>query len=35
MSEKKAYGFTTTILHNDRRKPVEQGSLHKPLHKPA
>lgn len=26
------YGFTTTILHNDRRKPVEQGSLHKPVH---
>ncbi|MGH8855015.1 MAG: aminotransferase class I/II-fold pyridoxal phosphate-dependent enzyme, partial [Telluria sp.] len=26
------YGFTTTILHNDRRKTVEQGSLHKPVH---
>jgi len=31
MSDKK-YGFTTTILHNDRRKAVEQGSLHKPVH---
>lgn len=31
MSEKK-YGFTTTILHNDRRKSIEQGSLHKPVH---
>lgn len=30
MSEK--YGFTTTILHNDRRKSIEQGSLHKPVH---
>jgi O-acetylhomoserine (thiol)-lyase len=28
----KPYGFTTTILHNDRRKPIEQGSLHKPVH---
>lgn len=32
MSEKKSYGFTTTILHNDRRKTIEQGSLHKPIH---
>ena len=32
MSEKKNYGFTTTILHNDRRKAIEQGSLHKPVH---
>ncbi|MES2898275.1 MAG: cystathionine gamma-synthase family protein [Pseudomonadota bacterium] len=32
MSEKKNYGFTTTILHSDRQKPVEHGSLHKPLH---
>ncbi|MFN3791576.1 cystathionine gamma-synthase family protein [Massilia sp.] len=31
MSEQK-YGFTTTILHNDRRKSIEQGSLHKPVH---
>ena len=31
MSDTK-YGFTTTILHNDRRKTVEQGSLHKPVH---
>jgi O-acetylhomoserine (thiol)-lyase len=26
------YGFTTTILHNDRRKSIEHGSLHKPVH---
>jgi O-acetylhomoserine (thiol)-lyase len=32
MSEKKHYGFTTTILHNDRRQAIEQGSLHKPVH---
>jgi len=32
MSEKKNYGFTTTILHNDRHKPIEHGSLHKPIH---
>jgi O-acetylhomoserine (thiol)-lyase len=32
MNEKKHYGFTTTILHNDRRKAIEQGSLHKPVH---
>lgn len=28
----KQYGFTTTILHNDRQKPAEQNSLHKPIH---
>ena len=32
MAEKKSYGFTTTILHNDRQKAVEHGSLHKPIH---
>lgn len=32
MSDQKSYGFTTTILHNDRQKPIEQGSLHKPVH---
>jgi len=32
MSDKHSYGFTTTILHNDRRKTIEQGSLHKPVH---
>ncbi|MFL6674714.1 MAG: cystathionine gamma-synthase family protein [Massilia sp.] len=32
MNDKKQHGFTTTILHNDRRKPIEQGSLHKPVH---
>ena len=28
----KNYGFTTTILHNDRQKGIEHGSLHKPVH---
>lgn len=32
MSDNKSYGFTTTILHNDRSKPIEHGSLHKPVH---
>ena len=32
MLDNKRYGFTTTILHNDRRKTIEQGSLHKPVH---
>lgn len=32
MSEQKSYGFTTTILHSDRQKPIEHGSLHKPVH---
>ncbi|GAA4019701.1 cystathionine gamma-synthase family protein [Actimicrobium antarcticum] len=26
------YGFTTTILHSDRQKPIEHGALHKPIH---
>ena len=28
----KRYGFTTTTLHSDRSKPIEHGSLHKPIH---
>ncbi|MEW6369557.1 MAG: cystathionine gamma-synthase family protein [Pseudomonadota bacterium] len=32
MSDTRQYGFTTTVLHNDRRKTIEQGSLHKPVH---
>lgn len=32
MSDKPNYGFTTTILHNDRRKSIEHNSLHKPIH---
>ncbi|WP_317202845.1 cystathionine gamma-synthase family protein [Janthinobacterium sp.] len=32
MSDKKHYGFTTTILHGDRQKPIEYGSLHRPIH---
>jgi O-acetylhomoserine (thiol)-lyase len=32
MNDTKHYGFTTTILHNDRRKTIEAGSLHKPIH---
>jgi O-acetylhomoserine (thiol)-lyase len=32
MKEQKKYGFTTTTLHSDRRKAIEHGSLHKPIH---
>lgn len=32
MNDKKNYGFTTTILHSDRQKAIEHGSLHKPIH---
>jgi O-acetylhomoserine (thiol)-lyase len=32
MSDTKKYGFTTTILHSDRQKTIEHGSLHKPIH---
>lgn len=32
MSNTKEFGFTTTILHGDRQKPIEHGSLHKPIH---
>lgn len=32
MAENKRYGFTTTILHSDRQKSIEHGSLHKPVH---
>ncbi|MDB5798550.1 MAG: cystathionine gamma-synthase family protein [Paucimonas sp.] len=32
MSSDKKYGYTTTILHSDRQKPIEHGSLHKPIH---
>jgi O-acetylhomoserine (thiol)-lyase len=32
MTDKKQFGFTTTILHSDRQKPIEHGSLHKPIH---
>jgi O-acetylhomoserine (thiol)-lyase len=32
MKTKPQYGFTTTILHNDRQKVIEHGSLHKPIH---
>ena len=28
----KNYGFTTTVLHSDRQKGIEHGSLHKPIH---
>ena len=31
-SAPRQFGFTTTILHNDRRKGIEHGSLHKPVH---
>lgn len=32
MNTSKSYGFTTTILHNDRQKEIEHGSPHKPIH---
>lgn len=32
MNDKKNYGFTTAVLHSDRRKGIEHGSLHKPVH---
>jgi O-acetylhomoserine (thiol)-lyase len=32
MNDTKKYGFTTTVLHGDRQKPIEHGSLHKPIH---
>jgi len=32
MSTSKTYGFTTTIVHGDRQKNIEHGSVHKPVH---
>jgi len=32
MNDKTSYGFTTTILHSDRQKDIEHGSVHKPVH---
>jgi O-acetylhomoserine (thiol)-lyase len=32
MNNENKYGFTTTILHCDRQKPIEHGSVHKPMH---
>lgn len=32
MSNLKNTGFTTSILHSDRQKTIEHGSLHKPIH---
>lgn len=32
MADLKNTGFTTSILHSDRQKPIEHGSLHKPIH---
>lgn len=32
MNDPRKFGFTTTILHSDRQKPIEHGSLHKPVH---
>ncbi len=32
MNTSPSYGFTTTILHSDRQKPIEHGSAHKPIH---
>lgn len=27
-----ARGFTTSVLHSDRSRPIEHGALHKPIH---
>lgn len=32
MNTTQRYGFTTTILHSDRQKAIEHGSVHKPIH---
>ncbi len=32
MNDKQQFGFTTTIVHGDRQKPIEHGSLHRPVH---
>lgn len=32
MNNKKSFGFTTTILHSDREKVIEHGSLHKRIY---
>lgn len=32
MNDKKKFGFTTSILHGDRQKPIEHGSVLKPIH---
>jgi O-acetylhomoserine (thiol)-lyase len=32
MSDHATYGFTTSILHSDRKKEIEHGSPHKPVH---
>lgn len=32
MTNATKHGFTTTILHSDRKKSIEHGSLHKPIH---
>ena len=35
VKDKKVYGFTTSILHSDRSKAIEYGSLHRPIHTSA
>ena len=32
MKPSPSYGVTTTILHGDRQKTIEHGSVHKPIH---
>lgn len=32
MNDQSAKGFTTRIVHSDRRDVIEHGSLHKPIH---
>lgn len=35
MPAEKKYGFTTSVLHSDRSKSIEHGSLHRPVHTSA
>jgi len=35
MTQQKKFGFTTTLVHSDRQKPIEHGSLHRPIHTSA
>ncbi len=32
MDKNGKFGFTTSVLHSDRQKTIEHGSLHKPIH---
>ena len=32
MNPARKFGFTTQLVHSDRQKPIEHGSLHRPIH---